>query len=247
MNNLVSIITPSFNSSRFIEECIDSVLSQTYNNWELLIVDDCSSDNSSELVEKYSDKRISLIVLEKNVGSSEARNIAIRKAKGKYIAFLDADDIWLPTKLQDQIYFMQKKDIAFSFSSYQSISEDGYKVFPVTKAPDIMTYSSYLKNTIIGCLTVIIDKDKTGYFEMPNIRSSHDMALWLLIMKRGFKAYGINKNLAKYRQVQNSNTSNKLRAAADVWTVYRKIEKLPFVYSFWCYINYIFNAIKKRL
>ena len=247
MNNLVSIITPSFNSSRFIQDCIDSVLSQTYNNWELLIVDDFSSDNSSELVKRYNDDRILLIELKKNVGASEARNIAIRKAKGKYIAFLDADDIWAPQKLEDQIYFMKKKDIAFSFSSYQTVSEDGKKLLSVIKAPNIMTYSSYLKNTIIGCLTVIIDRDKTGDFEMSNIRSSHDMALWLLIMRRGFKAYGLDKILAKYRLVSTSNTRNKLRAAADVWTVYRTIERLSFSYSVWCYINYIFNAIKKRL
>jgi len=247
MNNLVSIITPSFNSSKFIEECIDSVLSQTYDNWELLIVDDCSSDNSCNLIKNYNDSRIVLIELEKNVGASEARNIIIRKTKGKYIAFLDSDDMWMPTKLENQIYFMQQKDIAFSFSSYQPMSEDGDKLFSVIKAPNIMTYSSYLKNTIIGCLTVVIDKDKTGEFEMPNIRSSHDMALWLLIMRRGFKAYGLDKNLAKYRLVSSSNTASKMKAAMDVWKVYRTIEKLSFMYSVWCFINYVFNAIKKRI
>ena len=247
MNKLVSIITPSFNSARFIEECIDSVLSQTYDNWELLIVDDCSTDNSCELIEKYNDKRIDLIGLEKNVGAAEVRNIAIRKAKGKYIAFLDSDDIWGSTKLEDQIYFMQEKDIAFSFSNYQPISEDGNKLFSVIKASKFMTYSSYLKNTIIGCLTVVIDRDKTGNFEMPEIRSSHDMALWLLIMKRGFKAYGLDKNLAKYRLVSTSNTASKFKAAMDVWKVYRTIERLSFSYSAWCFINYTFNAIKKRI
>ena len=247
MNKLVSIITPSFNSSRFIEECIDSVLLQTYDNWELLIVDDCSSDNSCEMIKKYDDNRISLIELEKNVGAAETRNIAIRKAKGKYIAFLDSDDIWMPTKLEDQIYFMQEKNIAFSFSNYQPISEYGRKLFTVIKVPKIMTYSSYLKNTMIGCLTVVIDRDKTGEFEMPYIRSSHDMALWLLIMRRGFKAYGLDQNLAKYRIVSTSNTARKWQAALDVWKVYRTIEKLSFIYSVWCFINYVFNAIKKRI
>ena len=247
MNNLVSIVTACYNSSQFIGECIDSVLSQTYDNWELLIVDDSSSDNSCEMIRKYDDNRISLIELEKNGGAAEARNIALKRAKGKYIAFLDSDDIWVSTKLEDQIYFMQQKNIAFSFSNYQPISEDGGKLFSVIKAPDIMTYSSYLKNTIIGCLTVVIDKDKTGDLEMPNIRSSHDMALWLLIMKRGFKAYGLDKNLAKYRLVSTSNTSSKFKAAMDVWKVYRTIEKLSFIYSVWCFINYTFNAIKKRI
>ena len=107
--------------------------------------------------------------------------------------------------------------------------------------------SDYLKNTIIGCLTVIIDREKTGGFEMPNIRSSHDMALWLLIMRRGFDAYGLDENLARYRIVSTSNTANKWRAAKDVWMVYRQFEKLSFFYSIWCFLNYAFNAIIKRI
>ncbi|MDA0890506.1 MAG: glycosyltransferase family 2 protein [Bacteroidetes bacterium] len=249
MNSLVSIITPCYNSSKFIEDCINSVLAQTYTNWEMIIVDDFSTDNSKEKITVLSenDTRIKTIFLDKNIGAAKARNIAISKAKGKYIAFLDSDDLWTPTKLEDQIYFMQEKNIAFSYTTYQSISEDGNKLFSVVKATSIMTYSSYLKNTIIGCLTVVIDREKTGNFEMPNIRSSHDMALWLLIMKRGFPGYGLDENLAKYRFVSNSNTSSKLRAAKDVWKVYREIEKLSFFYSTWCFLNYTFNAIKKRI
>ena len=110
-----------------------------------------------------------------------------------------------------------------------------------------MTYNSYLKNTIIGCLTVIIDKSKTGSFKMPNIRTSHDMALWLIIMKRGFSAYGLNKKLAYYRIVNNSNTSNKFKSVKDVWRVYTKIEKINVFNSFWYFICYITNAIKKRI
>ena len=247
MNKLVSIITPSFNSSRFIEECIDSVLLQTYDNWELLIVDDCSSDNSCEIIRKYDNNRISLIKLEKNVGAAEARNIALRRVKGKYIAFLDSDDLWESQKLEKQISFMETEGIAFSFSTYQPISEDGLKLYSIIHAPKVVTYSSYLKNTIIGCLTVVIDREKTGDFEMPNIRSSHDMALWLLIMRRGFTAYGLDENLARYRIVSTSNTTSKWHAAKDVWKVYREIEKLSFFYSSWCFLNYAFNALEKRI
>ena len=186
MNKLVSIITPSYNSSRFIEECVDSVLLQTYDNWEMIIVDDNSTNNLSLIIKKYNDKRIQLIELDKNVGAAEARNVAIRKSKGKYIAFLDSDDLWLSSKLEKQISFMKKYKTAFSCTSYQPMSETGDKQYSVIHVPQKVTYSSYLKNTIIGCLTVIIDREKTGDFEMPNIRSSHDMALWLLIMKRGF-------------------------------------------------------------
>jgi teichuronic acid biosynthesis glycosyltransferase TuaG len=246
MHNLVSIITPSYNASKFIEECIRSVLDQSYTNWELIIVDDCSSDNSCEMIRKYNDKRIQLFELDSNVGAAEARNVAIRQAKGKYIAFLDSDDLWEPQKLEKQISFMQKKDIVFSFSTYQPMSEDGSKLYSIIYAPKIVAYSSYLKNTIIGCLTVVIDREKTGDFEMPNIRSSHDMALWLLIMRRGFDAYGLDENLAKYRIVSTSNTASKWHAAKDVWKVYREIEKLSFFYSSWCFLNYAFNALIKR-
>ena len=249
MNNLVSVITPSYNSSKFIDECINSVISQSYTNWELLIVDDCSDDNSKELLlnlEKR-DERIKLTFLDNNIGAAHARNVAIQKAKGKYIAFLDSDDSWDSKKLDKQISFMVQNDIAFSFTSYQSISENGLDIISVIEAPYKMTYNNYLKNTIIGCLTVIIDREKVGDFEMPSIRSSHDMALWLLIMKRGFIAYGFNENLAKYRIVSSSNTSDKWAAAKDVWRVYRNLEKLSFFYSIWCFLNYAFNAIIKRI
>jgi teichuronic acid biosynthesis glycosyltransferase TuaG len=247
INKLVSIITPSYNSAKFIKQCIESVIAQTYTNWEMLIVDDYSADNSLQILKKYNDKRIQLIELDKNVGASESRNVAIRKAKGKYIAFLDSDDLWEPQKLEKQISFMETEGIAFSFSTYQPMSDDESKLYSIIHAPKIVTYSSYLKKTIIGCLTVVIDREKTGGFEMPNIRSSHDMALWLLIMRRGFDAYGLDENLARYRIVSTSNTANKWRAAKDVWMVYRQFEKLSFFYSIWCFLNYAFNAIIKRI
>ena len=249
MNSLVSIITPSYNAEKYIEECVLSVLNQTYQNWELLIVDDFSIDNSREIIVKLSesDSRIKIIFLESNVGAAAARNIAIAKAKGKYIAFLDSDDLWNEKKLEKQILFMQKKNISFSFTAYQIMSEDGNKLFNVVPAPKKMSYSSYLKNTIIGCLTVVIDVEETGRFEMPNIKVSEDMALWLLILKRGFSAYGLNEVLSKYRETSDSLSANKINASKFVWFVYRKVEKLSFVYSVYCFVHYIFNAIKKRI
>jgi len=249
MNNLVSIITPSFNSSKYIKETVDSVLSQTYENWELIIVDDGSKDSSANIIQDLTntDTRIKGFYFDKNIGAAEARNVAIQQAKGKYIAFLDSNDLWELEKLEKQISFMQTEDIAFSFSTYQPMSEDGSKLYSIIHAPKIVTYSAYLKNTIIGCLTVVIDREKAGDFEMPNIRSSHDMALWLLIMKRGFDAYGLDENLARYRIVSASNTSSKWRAAKDVWKIYREVEKLSFLYSSWCFLNYGFNALVKRI
>ena len=249
MSSLVSIITPSYNSSKFIKDCIASVFSQTYKNWEMIIVDDCSKDNSKEIISDLStkDKRIKPIFLEKNVGAAEARNVAIRQSKGKYVAFLDSDDLWNTEKLEKQLSFMYENEIAFSYTNYQFMSENGADLSNIISAPEKMTYDSYLKNTIIGCLTVIIDREKSGEFEMPNIRSSHDMALWLLIMKRGFSAYGLDENLARYRIVSTSNTAIKWYAAKDVWKVYRQVEKLSFIYSTWCFVWYAFNALKKRI
>ena len=249
MSSLVSIITPSYNSSKFIKDCVASVFSQTYRNWEMIIVDDCSKDNSKEIISELSskDKRIKPIFLEKNVGAAEARNTAIRQSKGKYVAFLDSDDLWNPKKLEKQLSFMYENEIAFSYTNYQFMSENGKDLSNIISAPEKMTYDSYLKNTIIGCLTVIIDREKSGEFEMLNIRSSHDMALWLLIMKRGFSAYGLDENLARYRIVSTSNTASKWHAAKDVWKVYRQVEKLSFIYSAWCFVWYAFNALKKRI
>ena len=248
MNSLVSIITPSYNSKRFIKETINSVLMQTYQNWEMIIVDDKSQDDSVEYIKNLikDDNRIKLIALENNVGAAMARNKALEVAKGKYIAFLDSDDVWLPNKLDTQLKFMQKNNYAFSFSSYIPFSEDSLIEYKIISAPKELDYIQYCKNTIIGCLTVIIDKEKVGDFRMPNIRSSHDMALWLLILKRGFKAYGLNEVLAKYRLVSTSNTSKKSKAAKEVWDVYRKVEKLSIVKSLWYFVNYAFNALKKR-
>ena len=249
MNRLVTIITPVYNSSRYIKDCVSSVVDQSYVDWELIIVDDYSTDNSKDIVLELSDKdeRIKGIFLEKNVGAAEARNYAIKKAKGKYIAFLDSDDMWMPTKLEKQIAFMQEKQIAFSFTAYQIMSEDGKQFKNIIKAPKKMTYSSYLKNTIIGCLTVVVDVEKTGNITMPNLGVSEDMSLWLQLLKRGFFAYGLNEILSKYRESSNSLSTNKFKAAMAVWKVYRTIEKLSFIYSVWCFINYAFNAIKKRI
>ena len=246
---LVSIITPSYNSSKFISATIESVLAQDYSNWEMIIVDDHSKDNSNEIIAAYckKDSRIQLIKSNNNVGAAEARNIALRVAKGKFIAFLDSDDLWLPEKLSKQINFMLKNDIAFSFTAYQPFSDNPKKTYSTIYAPTLMRYNDLLKNTIIGCLTVMIDKDKTGYFELPNKKSSHDLALWLKILRQGSNAYGLNVVLANYRIVSTSNTANKWKAAKEVWRVYRNFEKINIIKSLYFFSFYVLNALKKRL
>ena len=249
MNELVSIITPSYNSIKFVEASISSVLQQTYSNWELILVDDASTDESKDLIKRIASKdhRIFSLFLEKNSGSAVARNTAIKKARGRYIAFLDSDDLWERDKLACQIDFMKKKDIAFSFTSYKSISEDGKKIYSDIRAPKEIDYDGLLKNTIIGCLTVVLDRSKLNEIKMPNLRTSQDLALWLSIMRNGIKAYGIQKSLASYRNVRNSTTSNKIKVMQGVWNIYRNQENLSIMRSIWCFLHYAFNAIKKRI
>ena len=249
IEGLVSIIMPSYNAARFIGESINSVLLQTYSNWELLIVDDCSKDNSVEVVRKFAniDKRGVLFSLEKNVGAAAARNVAIEHAQGQYIAFLDSDDVWDEYKLEKQLAFMKQYSYVFTFSNYYVMEENGKKTENIVKVPSSLSYHQYLRNTIIGCLTVIIDRQQTGDFKMPLIKSSHDMALWLLIMKRGFKAYGLKEVLAGYRLVSTSNTAKKWKAAKDVWKVYREIEGLSVLYAAYCFCGYAINAVLKRI
>ena len=249
MNDLISIITPCYNSESYLEECISSVINQTYINWEMLIVDDGSTDNSCDIINRHanSEIRIKPILLDNNIGASLSRNLAIAKSKGRYIAFLDSDDIWLPTKLSTQLEFMKENNFDFTFSSYNVMSEDGLNIFKKVIAPYKITYSQYLKNTIIGCLTVMINKDNFQSIKMPNLRSSHDMALWLDLLRDGKCAYGINECLANYRIVKSSNTSNKLKAAYDVWQVYRTHQGLGVFYSLYNWVFYLFNAMKKRI
>lgn len=244
---LVSIIMPAYNSARFIGESINSVLAQTYTNWELLIVDDCSKDSTAEIVAAFSDPRIHYQRNVNNMGAAETRNQALKRAQGRYIAFLDSDDLWEPEKLKKQIAFMEKNGYAFTFSDYRIMKENGTWTGKILHMPASLSYHQYLRNTAIGCLTVVIDRLKTGDFLMPNIKSSHDMALWLLIMKRGFRAYATPECLASYRLVSTSNTAKKYKAAQDVWRVYRNVEHLSICYSAFCFCGYAIHAILKRL
>lgn len=248
-NPVVSVITPTFNSSKFILDTINSVREQTYLNWEMIIVDDCSNDNTVEIIENEveNDDRIKLIKLKKNVGSAVARNTAIEKARGRFIAFLDSDDMWTKDKLDLQVEFMLKNDLAFSFTEYALIDENGKETGKVVKIPEKLNYKELLKNTIIGCLTVMLDKEKIGTIKMPEIRTRQDTALWLKILREGYTAYGLQQNLAKYRKVSNSISSNKFKAMYNTWKVYRNIEKLSFLRSSWCFVNYAYNAYRKRI
>tara|TARA_B110000444_G_scaffold250359_1_gene276629 strand:- start:93 stop:836 length:744 start_codon:yes stop_codon:yes gene_type:complete len=247
MNTQVSIITPSYNSSQYIRETVQSVISQTYSDWELIIVDDGSIDNSDLIIKELvsSDSRIKAFYLKENKGVAFARNKAISEASGRYIAFLDSDDIWSSDKLEKQLKFMKINAIAFSFTSYQPFSS--FKSYKVIHAPQKISYEELLRNTIIGCLTVVIDTELIKKIFIPDYATSQDYAAWLLILKKGYCAYGFNENLAKYRVVSTSNSANKIEMIKGVWSIYRESEKLNILQSFWCLINYMFNAILKRI
>lgn len=247
-DNLVSIITPLYNSEDFISETIESVLSQTYKNWEMIIVDDCSKDNGVEIVRKYQlqDKRIRLISLKKNSGAAVARNIAIENAKGRYIAFLDSDDLWHPEKLERQIKFMQDNNYAFSYTNYQKMTGSGELIDEIVKSPSELDYKKELHTNYIGCLTVIYDIKKLGKVYMPEIRKRQDYGLWLKILKK-VDGYGLNENLAYYRVRNNSVSSNKINLIKYNWKLYRDIEKLSILRSSY-YILYtiILKLLKKK-
>jgi glycosyltransferase involved in cell wall biosynthesis len=242
----VSIITPSYKSERFISQTIESVLAQTYQNWEMIIVDDVSPDNSNKIIEEYikQDSRIKLIKLEKNSGPAIARNRAIEEAQGRYIAFLDADDLWMPEKLEKQIKFMTDNDLAFTYSSYDLIDEDGNDLGSfVTK--EFISYEGMLKTCSVGCLTAIYDTKKLGKVYMPNILKRQDYGLWLKILKEIKTTKGMLEPLATYRILKNSVSSNKIKAAQYQWKIYREVEKLNIFQSVYYFIQYAYHGVMK--
>ena len=246
---LVSIIMPSYNAEGFIAESIESVLHQTYQNWELIITDDRSSDHTPDIVQSYCEKdpRINFVIANQHSGIAGTRNQCLARAKGRFVAFLDNDDLWVPEKLKKQVRFMLEKDCAFVYSEYELMNEDGSPKGKTIRTAGIINYDKYLKNTIIGSGTIMLDKEKTGSLQMPFNATSDDMALWCKILKDGHQAYPIKEVLMKYRVRKNSASANKLKAAKDVWLVYRKQEKLSFCHALTCFFCYACNAVIKRV
>lgn len=244
---LVSIITPAYNCSSTIAETIESVLSQTYCNWEMIIVNDCSTDNTAEIVQSYveSDSRIRLINLEHNSGSYVARNTAINDSKGRYIALLDADDLWKPNKLELQIEFMQNKGIAFSFTAYEIFRKSSDKVRKLFEVPKTINYNKYLCNTTIGCLTVVVDKTLIPDFHMEK-GYLEDILTWMYYLRQGVIAYGMNVNLASYRVTVNSKSGNKIKNSKRYYACLKQQPISP-VRRLFCQFGYAFHAVKKRL
>lgn len=244
---LISIITPAFNSQDYISQTIDSVIAQTYTNWEMIIVNDMSTDNTLEIINRYiqKDNRVKLINLTENSGAAIARNKALEHATGRFIAFLDSDDMWKKDKLKVQIEFMLKFNYGFTFTSYEYVKDANNKSEKIFKVPKSLNYNQALKNTVIGCLTVVIDKDIIGDFRMPLIRRGQDNLTWLMLLKKGHVAFGLNESLAKYRRVAGSLSNSKKIAIKRQWSNYRNVIRLPLHKCIYYYFFYAFNSVKK--
>lgn len=247
-NTLVSIITPSYNSEKFIEKTIKSIVSQTHKNWELLITDDCSFDNSIAIINSYAsiDERIKLFKLKKNQGAGVARNKSISKAKGRYIAFCDSDDQWDPIKLEKQIAFLEKKKLCFTYSSYEIVNENDMLIGKVTPPLEI-DFKKMLNNNYVGCLTGIYDSRKIGKQFMPKIRRRQDWLLWLNILKKFGSTEGMPDILAKYRIRSNSISRNKIQLLKFNWLVYRKELEFSYLKSFYLLLNFLLHYAKKKI
>ncbi|UAB76396.1 glycosyltransferase family 2 protein [Mesoflavibacter sp. SCSIO 43206] len=225
MQPLVSIITPMYNSEKFILKTINSVVDQTYSNWELLLIDDGSTDNTIQIVEGFKQKysNIKLLQNSKNLGAAQSRNKGIIEAKGDYIAFLDADDLWKPNKLDLQIQFMQTHNCDVSFSSYEQIDENGKPLNKLVQAIPKLTYNKYIKTNYIGNLTGMYNAKTLGKITSPDLRKRQDWLLWLAAIKKSSKpALGIQESLAYYRVRQNSMSSNKIELLKYNYLVYKK-------------------------
>ncbi len=244
---------PCFNGMPFLADAIKSVLQQQYDDWELLIVDDGSSDESvgycRALLER--EPRARLLGTSGRRGAAHARNAGIAASRGRYIAFLDCDDVWSPQKLHTQIDFMQKRRLAFSWTSYDVIDRCGRKLRTQTSANRCTYRDLLVKRTVIGCLTAVYDKSLLGAQFMPAIRMRQDFGLWLRLLRiceeRKLGNGGIAEPLASYRVHAAGMTSNKLLAAWYQWRLYRDIEDLPLWDTWYCFANYALRGVGERL
>lgn len=247
MDSLISIVTPVYNAEKFLEETILSVLNQTYTNFELILVNDCSKDNSMRIINRLmkDDHRIKCIDLKVNGGAAKARNIGIKAANGNYLAFIDSDDLWKKEKLETQIKFMKENNIVFSYTGYDMINEEGQELGKTIKCKKIVSYNELLKYNIIGCLTVMIDISVIKNLSMECI-NHEDYATWLKILRQGYKAYGINESLALYRKRENSLSGNKVKSAKWTWNIIRNVEKTSLIKSIFYFNIYAFINLKKH-
>ncbi len=244
-NQLVSILIPTFNSEKFLLEAIGSVQNQTYSNWEIILVDDCSTDTTLTLVAELAqkDKRIHFSKLNKNAGTGVARNTALAEAKGEYIAFLDADDLWKPEKLKKQIDFMKGNNLPFTFSFYECIDEEGKSLNKRVEAPIKLSYCQLFFCNYIGNLTGIYDAKFFGKIPISPIRKRQDWMLWLTILKKIKKAHPVPESLAYYRIRNNSISTSKFDLIQYNFAVYHHFHRFNFVVAMACMKLFLFTQL----
>ena len=252
MDKLVSIIVPVYNVEGFISETMESVVNQTYPCWELLLVEDGSSDGTAAVIEEYvsqrKEERIRLIRQPSNMGAARARNRGLQEARGRYIAYLDADDLWMPRKLELQLAFMESRGAAFAFTGYEFADENARGTGKVVRVPQTLSYRQAVSNTTIFPTTVMFDTEKISreLLEMP-VMKSEDTALWWKVLRNGYTAWGLDENLALYRRAGKTLSSNKLEAIRRIWKLYRDAEGLGVLRSAWHFCFWAVRAVKRRV
>ena len=248
MKELISIIVPVHNAERFIRETITSVLDQTEKNFELILVDDCSTDRSCEIINEFDDPRICLIRQPENKGAYAARNRGLEEAHGRYIAFLDADDLWSKYKLERTLFYLKEQGTGFVFTGYEFADESGKGTGAIVKVPRRRTFRTALNNTDIFTSTVMLDREiiPDELIRMPNIKSE-DTATWWTILKAGHTAAGLNENLVKYRRSGGSLSSDKVEALRRIWNLYRKVAGLNVVSASFHFCLWAITAVWRRL
>ena len=240
-----SIIMPCYKAKDYIAKSIQSIQQQTLSDWELIIIDDASMDDTVDYINEQFvklDSRIRLIALENNSGAAVARNKAIESARGQYIAFLDSDDLWVPSKLEKQICFMKKNGYALTFTAYDKADVKG-NVLGCVGVPEQVNYRELLKTNVIGCSTAIYDVSVLGKIYMPLIRKRQDFGLWLRILKKVDYAMGINEPLTIYTVRKGSVSANKKEAAKYTWRLYRDVEKLPLLPCLYYFAHYAIRGV----
>jgi glycosyltransferase involved in cell wall biosynthesis len=245
----VSVVMPLYNSAPFLGASIESVINQTFRHWELLIIDDCSSDDSYQIAQEYAAKDRRIRVLQNNNPKgmpSAPRNIGVQAAKGRYIAFLDSDDLWFPQKLEQQLALFKDNRTAIVFSNYEKIDENGMRSNRIVTAPRYATYRSLLYGNVIGNLTGIYDTRKVGKVTIQNIHHE-DYVMWLAILKQGYRAKNTGTTLAAYRVNSTSVSANKMKVIQWQWSIYRDIEHLSLLRSTFYFVSYAFKAFYKSL
>lgn len=245
MNDLVSILIPTYNTEKFIRLTIESAQNQTYTNWEMILVDDASTDNTVAIIEEFvkKDSRIKLFKLPENRGNGFARNAALEKATGKYIAYLDADDLWFPSKLEKQIHFLKANNLHFTFSFYDSIDEEGNDLNRRVESPNPLTYKQLFFCNYVGNLTAIYDADYFGKIILETSQKRQDWRIWLTILKQIKIAKPVPESLAFYRIRKNSVSSSKFKLIKHNFGVYREFHGYNFVFSVLLMIRFLYTQL----